>query len=371
MKTTALSLITLLLFLGCGQGSSSPSTAASPAPSDDATEQLFSSDGDFAGSHILVSYQGASRASEEITRTKEEALAKAQELIEQLQDDPSQFEELARQESDGPSGAQGGSLGTWNKGQMVPEFDTAVEAMEVGAITSEPVETGFGYHVIRRNSLEVPYYGGYAFVISHTETAQTPPTVTRDLATAEALVEELKAQVNSETFEDLAKEHNDLAEEAFFLGGFKEGDNIPPELLDTLRGLSFDEVAGPISLPMGFAFVKRTRLERRSGAHILIAYQGAMRAQPTITRTKEEAQAKATELIEQIKTTPDQFATFAQENSDGPSGPQGGNLGQWFKGSMVPEFDAAIDGMEVGDITDEPVETPFGFHIIQRQATSE
>ena len=61
------------------------------------------------------------------------------------------FEEEALAHSTCPSKANGGNLGEFGKGQMVPEFDQAVLAMEVGEITSEPVKTQFGYHLIKLN----------------------------------------------------------------------------------------------------------------------------------------------------------------------------------------------------------------------------
>jgi hypothetical protein len=58
------------------------------------------------------------------------------------------FIEFAKQYSKGPSGKNGGDLGYFGKGQMVPEFDSAVFSMGVGTITRYPVKTSFGYHII-------------------------------------------------------------------------------------------------------------------------------------------------------------------------------------------------------------------------------
>ncbi len=58
------------------------------------------------------------------------------------------FIELAKEKSTGPSASSGGDLGTFTKGQMVPEFSKAVWALEDGQITMKPVKTQFGYHVI-------------------------------------------------------------------------------------------------------------------------------------------------------------------------------------------------------------------------------
>ena len=60
------------------------------------------------------------------------------------------FEDAAKKYSSCPSARQGGNLGEFTRGQMVPEFDQACFALEEGQI-SEPVKTQFGYHIIRLN----------------------------------------------------------------------------------------------------------------------------------------------------------------------------------------------------------------------------
>ena len=61
------------------------------------------------------------------------------------------FEDAAREYSTCPSKEQGGNLGEFGRGQMVPEFDSAVFSMDVGEVTETPVKTQFGYHLIRLN----------------------------------------------------------------------------------------------------------------------------------------------------------------------------------------------------------------------------
>lgn len=81
--------------------------------------------------------------------------AEAIEVIAAL-DAGGDFEELAKEKSTGPSGPNGGDLGYFQQGAMVPEFGDAAFAMEPGTYTKEPVKTDFGYHVImvedKRNS---------------------------------------------------------------------------------------------------------------------------------------------------------------------------------------------------------------------------
>ncbi|MCO6392555.1 peptidylprolyl isomerase [Aliihoeflea aestuarii] len=84
------------------------------------------------------------RARHIIVETEEEAQA----LIEQL-DGGADFEELAREHSTDGAAAQGGDLGYFAQGQMVPEFEQAAFAMDAGAYSAEPIQTQFGWHVIK------------------------------------------------------------------------------------------------------------------------------------------------------------------------------------------------------------------------------
>jgi peptidyl-prolyl cis-trans isomerase C len=83
------------------------------------------------------------RARHILVDTKEEA----EKIIEQLKAGAS-FEELAKQSKD-PSGQNGGDLGFFGAGQMVPEFEKAAFALEPGQFTQEPVQSQFGWHVIK------------------------------------------------------------------------------------------------------------------------------------------------------------------------------------------------------------------------------
>ena len=78
-------------------------------------------------------------------KTKEEAEA----IIKQL-DGGADFQKLANEHTSDPSGkTTGGDLGYFGPGQMVPEFDKAAFALEVGKYTKEPVQSQFGWHVIK------------------------------------------------------------------------------------------------------------------------------------------------------------------------------------------------------------------------------
>ncbi len=84
------------------------------------------------------------KASHILVKTKEEAEA----VIKKL-DAGEDFNKLAAENSSGPSGPEGGDLGYFGPGQMVPAFETAAFALEPGTYTKQPVETQFGWHVIK------------------------------------------------------------------------------------------------------------------------------------------------------------------------------------------------------------------------------
>jgi peptidyl-prolyl cis-trans isomerase C len=84
------------------------------------------------------------RARHILVKTIEEA----KDIIKQL-DGGASFEELAKAKSTDGAAAQGGDLGYFSSGQMVPEFEKAALALEVGAYTKEPVQTQFGFHVVK------------------------------------------------------------------------------------------------------------------------------------------------------------------------------------------------------------------------------
>src|SRR5690606_25140285 len=103
--------------------------------------------GSVKASHILIGYDGGQSQPKE-PRTKEEAEALANEILEKAKKDPDSFSDLAQEYSEDPGSAnKGGQYDNITKGQMVPAFDEYIFSREVGEIGI--VETPFGYHVLK------------------------------------------------------------------------------------------------------------------------------------------------------------------------------------------------------------------------------
>ena len=91
---------------------------------------------EFNASHILVETEG-----------------EAKKILESLKNG-TDFSELAKKHSTGPSGAKGGALGWFGEGTMVPEFENAVTKLSVDEV-SLPVVTQFGWHIIKLNEIRI------------------------------------------------------------------------------------------------------------------------------------------------------------------------------------------------------------------------
>jgi len=97
-------------------------------------------------------------------------------------------------------------------------------------------------------------------------------------------------------------------------------------------------------------------------SHILFAVD------PSDPESPKDAQNKAKAALATLLSKPRSFVQLAKELSDCPSKEAGGQLGQIVSGDTVPEFEAAMDAMEVGAFSTEPVATRYGYHILRLDA---
>jgi peptidyl-prolyl cis-trans isomerase D len=141
-----------------------------------------------SASHILIAADQGDAAA------RDAAKAKAAELYQILQKAPERFGELARTHSQDPgSAAQDGSLGSFGRGMMVKPFEDAVFGMKPNEIGA-PVETDFGFHIIRLDGIE-------------------PATMAPLAEVRAAVVDELRRQQAQKTFAELAESFSNLVYE--------------------------------------------------------------------------------------------------------------------------------------------------------------
>jgi len=111
----------------------------------------------------------------------------------------------------------------------------------------------------------------------------------------------------------------------------------------------------------------KNEYEEVKARHILIAFKGSPAAQAGKKElTEDEAKAKAEDIRKQIQGGADFAALAKKESDDTGSGAQGGDLGSFTKGQMVPEFEKAAFAAKPGELT-PVVRTQYGFHVIQVQ----
>lgn len=109
----------------------------------DANPDQFAAPENVTASHILITLDET-----DTDETKAEKKAKLEEIRQSILAETVSFEDAATESSDCPSSAQGGSLGTFGKGRMVPAFEVAAFTQEIDEV-GEIIETQFGYHIIK------------------------------------------------------------------------------------------------------------------------------------------------------------------------------------------------------------------------------
>ena len=209
--------------------------------------------------HILIMHKDSARVPPEITRTREEALALAQELATQAQTPGADFAALAKEHSDGPSGPGGGNLGNFPPEMMVPQFSNATLKLQIGEV-SAPIETQFGFHVIRRQELQVVRKASAKHIlVQYTGSMRADENITRSKEEAlERIQECLEKARNGEKFEDLAQTYSDgpSSVKGGDLGEFPEG-MMHPVFEKATFDCEVGKVTDVVETPFGFHIIYR------------------------------------------------------------------------------------------------------------------
>jgi parvulin-like peptidyl-prolyl isomerase len=137
-------------WVGGGLAAEAPSRIAAQEAKEERERKLIAAQPTQVGArHILVMHNDSLAKPEGISRTREEAKRRAQEVLLKIRGGAS-FEEMVKEYSDEPGAAErNGDLGVFDRGAMVKPFADAAFALKIGEV-SEVVETKYGFHVIKR-----------------------------------------------------------------------------------------------------------------------------------------------------------------------------------------------------------------------------
>ena len=149
--------------------------------------------------------------------------------------------------------------------------------------------------------------------------------------------------------------------------GLRPADKLPDIFLETVRPLQAGQLA-PALLRTGAGFHVIKLLERAEGGALRVTQT---RARHVLLRTSEQlteaaVRTRLTEFKRQIESNQRRFEDIAREHSLDGSASAGGDLGWASPGQFVPEFEQAINALALGGVS-VPVETRFGWHLIQVQ----
>lgn len=152
--------------------------------------------------------------------------------------------------------------------------------------------------------------------------------------------------------------------------GWRNQDRLPQLFLNAVANLKPGQVSGIVQSPNGFHILKLNDVRSVNGdssnalppvqqthaRHILIKVNQIV--------TESDARRKLTELKQRLDNGAAKFEDLAKLYSNDLSASRGGDLGWIYPGDTVPEFERAMNALQPGQVS-EPVESPFGFHLIQ------
>lgn len=254
--------------------------------------------------HILFKTEG--KSPEEVEKIK----AKATQVLLQARKGED-FAALARKYSEDTTAANGGDLGFFRKGQMVPPFENTAFSLGVNAI-SDLVTTTFGFHIIKVLQKQPAHTQKFEEVVSLIKPSlQQRKSEQAAQELADKAFSRLK---NNQTFEQVSKELGLSIQETAL---FSQGASIPgignsPELSSRVSGLRPKEFASPVRVPSGFIVpqVVEVQAPRLPGmAEIRTKLEQDYKA----SKAADVAKAKAQEFASQVKRGAD-FEKLAKTN---------------------------------------------------------
>ena len=210
-----------------------------------------------------------------------------------------------------------------------------------------------------------------AHIVLRVPEQASPDQLMRIGARAQAALDQLR---RGENFAKVAATYSD-APDGLSGGamGTRPLDRLPALYADAIKKLKPGEVSDILRSPAGFHIVKLIDRQSDAGTRSAASLKLAQALKQTHARhilikvnelvSEAEAKRKLVALKERIDNGAD-FAELARLNSNDLSAAKGGDLGWLYQGDTVPDFEKAMDALKINQ-TSEPVQSPFGFHLIQ------
>ncbi len=203
-----------------------------------------------------------------------------------------------------------------------------------------------------------------AHIILRVPEQATPDQLMRIGARARAALDQIR---RGDDFAKVAASYSDAPDGlSGGLMGARPLDRLPALYADAVKKLKPGEVSDILRSPAGFHIVKL--IDQAGGAAKPVAALKQTRARHILIKVNElvseaEAKRKLVALKERLENGAD-FAELARLHSNDLSAAKGGDLGWLYQGDTVPDFEAAMDALKINQIS-QPVQSPFGFHLIQ------
>ena len=202
-----------------------------------------------------------------------------------------------------------------------------------------------------------------AHILVATPPNPTPDEVAAAQKKANDLYQKLKAGADfaatavASSDDQLALKGGDL--------GWRKGSELPTVFASVVEQMKPGDVTEPIPSAIGFHIVKVMDVKSSDNKYVVTeTHARHILIRPSELMTSDQAKAKIESLHQQIAAGAD-FAKLAQENSaDTGSARNGGDLGWVDPGTLVPEFEDAMNKLQPGQVS-EPFQTQYGWHIVQ------
>lgn len=226
-------------------------------------------------------------------------------------------------------------------------------------ISDQEIEN-FLFNVNKQGGMDQSYH--LKHILIATPEAASPAIIKKAQAKATEIVKELKTGKDFSSVA-LAVSDGQNALEGGDLGWRKTGE-IPTLFADSVRTMKVGGISDPIRSPSGFHII--TVIDTKGAQSHIITQTHARHIliKPSIINDNEQVIQRLKQIRKRIINGED-FGTMAKAHSeDTSSATRGGDLG-WFKpGTMVPQFEKAMEQLQIGDIS-EVIQTNFGYHIIE------